>query len=757
MLPGRDAGDMSLSQYIVVIDGQIHTAMPVQSSLSEACHRVHLPRRCVKPTSMPMKKSLVCAVAWLALESAVLQSQQPAPRACAPRDSVALVLSGGGAHGLAHVGVLKVLDSLGLRPSLVIGTSMGAVIGAMYAGGMSGREIDSVTRQLPLEELFRRSPPLTFIASSDLRSPVVSFAPAFVVEQRGTTVRLQSPAARERQINALLDQLLLEPNMAAAGDFSRLPIPFVAVATDIRTRAPVLLDHGDLAQAVRASAAIPVVFAPVTRGDQTLIDGGLSSNVPVAAARARGGKRVVVSDVGEPIGRVTDVQSTTGMLSYLLNFLFDQGGYTLTDDDIAIHPEVDAFGLLSFSHDAVGPLIVAGHTAARSALHGCEPIASAAPRRRNLATDERRIADRLARLLDEGVYESVWLNPRRASDSTLAFRPVAAVAPGRMVGVGLGYDNHEGIHASLASANTALWDRRLSANGALSISEWRQQLLLIVSSLRSHSLRAPNERPGGVIELLPDPRSDEPPWSMLTRDLIRPTLSVTASHETVRLYDESGHEIARPNTRDLVGLAGVSAAFSGGWQGLLAPLAHLWREETNDASGAQTAVGGVLRLARVFPPRTSGPDQSTVPGIAGELLLTDRYRRAVATADIMTEAAGFHLQSRASFGVGRQLPLSAQLRLGGSLGFPGLMPNERQGERVGFASVAVSHALVGPVHWHVEAGRGYARSDDSFLAPNPWVSGGEIGLASDTPLGPVSVSYGVATVARRVFKLRIGT
>jgi len=362
---------------------------------------------------------LAGVVAGLALASAIARGQQPATAACALQsfqsaDSIAVVLSGGGAHGLAHIGVLEVLDSLGVRPTLVVGTSMGAVIGALYASGMSGRQIDSVVRQLPLEELFRRSPSMTFASTGNIADPIVTFTPAFVVEQLGATLRLQSPAARERQINALLDGVLLGPNLAAAGNFSRLPIPFVAVATDIRTRAPVLLDRGDLAQAVRASAAIPVVFAPVARDEQMLIDGGLSANVPVGVARARGARRTIVSDVGDIASRDVDVRSTAGMLSYLLDFLFDQP-YELAEHDVAIKPSVAAFGLLDFSHEAIGPLIASGYAAAHASMTSCEPAASRTPSRRSPTAEERRIGDRLARLLDEGFYESVWLNPRRRS------------------------------------------------------------------------------------------------------------------------------------------------------------------------------------------------------------------------------------------------------------------------------------------------------------------------------------------------------
>ena len=709
-----------------------------------------------------------------------IQGQQPAAGACSVvdggrGDSLALVLSGGGAHGLAHIGVLEVLDSLGIRPQLVVGTSIGALVGAMYAGGMSGKAIDSLARRLPLEELFGRYAPMSFVTSGDLTTPFVTLSPAFVVEQQGATVRLQSPAARERQVNALFDQLLLRANIAAGGDFSRLPIPFVAVATDMRTRAPLFLRGGDLAQAVRASAAIPIVFTPVALDDKMLIDGGLSANVPIAAAREARAGGLVVSDVGTAAGRLTDVQSTTGMLGYLLDFLFSQG-YALQGADVGIRPEVDAFGLLNFSHAAIGPLIDAGYRAARTALGSCAARSAPTPSSTPPSPDERRIADRLTRLMDEGVYESVWLNPRRfapprdslsklsTDPSALTFAPVASVAPGRMAGLGLAYDSHEGLRAWGASASTALVGGRLSANGAISVGEWRQQLFLTATGLRRHPLRAPNvARPGGVTELLPDPRSDEPPWSMLTRDLLRPSVSLTGSRETVRLYDDAGHELARSATRDLIAFGGATAAFSRGWQGALGPVLHLWRDDaTSPTSRSLSATGGLLRAARVFNVRTTGPDQSSLPSIAGELLWTDRYRRALVNADIMLERGGVQLRPRGSLGAGRDLPLAAQLVLGGRGGFPGLMLGERRGDRASFASLAVAHPLVGPLYWRVDVGRGHTRllsPPTSTLPPlqaQGWVTGVDGGIASDTPLGPLTISYGVSTGGRRVFKLRIG-
>ncbi|HEY7233450.1 MAG TPA: patatin-like phospholipase family protein [Gemmatimonadaceae bacterium] len=695
-----------------------------------------------------------------------------------PTEPIALVLSGGGAHGIAHIGVLEVLDSLGIRPNLVVGTSIGALVGALYAGGMSGKQLDSLVRRLPLDELFRRYPPVSFLTAGDLSTPIVTQSPAFVVEQYGASVRVQSPAARERQLNALLDQLLLRANVAAGGDFSRLPIPFVAVATDMRNRSPVVLRRGDLAQAVRASAAIPIVFAPVAVDEHILIDGGLTANVPVGVARESGAARLIVSDVGTIVGKALDAQSTTGMLTYLLDFLFSQGPYALTPGDIGIRPTVDEFGLLDFARDALEPLRRAGYDAARQTFSGCPAPRALLPRRGagTPSLDERRIADRLARLMDEGVYESVWLNPRRGitrADSLsiltdvgrLTFTPVATIAPGRFAGVGLAYDSHDGLIASVSSASTALAQGRVSVSGDVSVSEWRQQVLLVATALRRHPLRAENgARPGSLTELLPDPRFDEPPWSMLTRDLVRTTFSLTGTRQTIRLYDDEGHEIARPASRDVLAFAGGTATFGGGWEAALGPIEHVWWNNADEPTlQADNATGGLLRAARLFATRTSGPDQSSIPAIAGEVIFTSHYRRGLATADLITDRDGFQLRTRASLGAGVDLPLAAEIVLGGPAGFPGLLPGERRGDRVGFLSAALAHPLVGPVYWRVEAGRGWSQLDNpapgSLGTPEAegWITGADFGLAADTPLGPATISYGISTSGQRVFKLRVGS
>src|SRR6476619_2987533 len=272
----------------------------------------------------------------IVLISAPLRGQE-----CRP-DRVALVLSGGGAKGLAHIGVLRVLDSLGVRPALVVGSSMGAVVGALYASGYSGRELDSMARVVPLASLFRTYQPLA-PRSLGLLQPLV------VWEQGERGFAVQSASVVEAEANALVNAAMLRGNLLARGDFDSLPIPFRAVATDLSTRQTVVLRGGDLAQAVRASAAVPLLFTPERREGRFLIDGGLSANIPIAVARAEGAERVIVVDATEHPSDTVEVYTPLLVADRLVQFLFQQRPDSLRPGDLYIRPDVGGFASLNFS------------------------------------------------------------------------------------------------------------------------------------------------------------------------------------------------------------------------------------------------------------------------------------------------------------------------------------------------------------------------------------------------------------------------
>lgn len=198
--------------------------------------------------------------AWLV--DGALQSEagieSPTPNAARPR--LAIVLGGGGLRGYAHIGVLQALDEAGLRPDLVVGTSIGAIIGAAYAAGV------------PPDELWRRANTMQVSALAD----VTFRGPGFV---KG-----------EALAHWARDLVGLQP-------LERFPLRFAAVATDVDRGLAYVITHGDAGQALRASAAIPGLFLPVRSGGSVLVDGGVTSLVPVLAARALRAELVVAVDI----------------------------------------------------------------------------------------------------------------------------------------------------------------------------------------------------------------------------------------------------------------------------------------------------------------------------------------------------------------------------------------------------------------------------------------------------------------------------
>ncbi|HEX6617361.1 MAG TPA: patatin-like phospholipase family protein, partial [Gemmatimonadales bacterium] len=293
-----------------------------------------------------------------------------AQRCSAPR--TALVLSGGGAKGVAHIGALRVLDSLGIHPDLVVGTSMGAVVGALYASGYSGRELDSLTRIVPISALFRSYQPLA-PRSLGILQPLVAW------EQGERRFALQSASVDEAAASALVNSAMLRGNLLARGDFDSLPIPFRAVATDLADRRTVVMRSGDLAQAVRASAAVPLLFAPEYRDGRYLTDGGLSANVPVRVARAEGAERVIVVDATEHLSDTVESESPLLVADRLVQFLFHQPAAPLGPEDVLIRPAVDGFASLNFAPRRLERLLELGASAADSVLE--PPVCPVPPAR----------------------------------------------------------------------------------------------------------------------------------------------------------------------------------------------------------------------------------------------------------------------------------------------------------------------------------------------------------------------------------------
>jgi NTE family protein len=207
------------------------------------------------------------------LNSLLLFSQQKTPN----KDTkVGLVLSGGGAKGLAHIGALKVIEDSGVKIDYIAGTSMGAIVGALYASGYSADELTKIFKEVNFEELIRdnfdRKDRSFFDRKDTDRHAVVLPFNKF---------KLSFPSSISKGQKTYNFYVKLLDHVKDIEDFSKLPIPFLCIGTDLETGNQVILDKGYLPDAISASSAIPTLFEPIKLNDKLLIDGGVSNNYPI--------------------------------------------------------------------------------------------------------------------------------------------------------------------------------------------------------------------------------------------------------------------------------------------------------------------------------------------------------------------------------------------------------------------------------------------------------------------------------------------
>ena len=221
----------------------------------------------------------------------------------AERPKVGLVLSGGGARGFAHVGVLKALEAAQVPVDVIVGTSMGAIVGGLYASGLSAADLEREILAVDWDGLFSTREPRQLL-SQRRKEEDFELSPALALGIRDGEFRLPTGAVSSRSLEVLLRRYTLSTRHLA--DFDQLPTPFRAVATDMETGQPVVMDRGDLSVALRASMSVPGVFSPVAVGERILGDGGLVNNLPVDVARALGAEVIIAVNIGTPLaGRET--------------------------------------------------------------------------------------------------------------------------------------------------------------------------------------------------------------------------------------------------------------------------------------------------------------------------------------------------------------------------------------------------------------------------------------------------------------------
>ena len=282
---------------------------------------------------------------------------------------IGLVLGGGGARGAAHIGVLKVLERERIPIHAIAGTSIGSIVGGLYAAGYSPEEIEQAIGSIDWLDIFHDG---TARRERPMRQKETDIGTVANLEVGLAEGHLTFPTTlvRGQKLGLWLRRMFL--GRGNVDSFDDLPIPFRCVATDIGEVKPVVFQSGDLALAVRASMAVPGAFAPVKHEGRVLVDGGIVNNVPIDIARQMGVDRVIVVDVGQPLAPADSVNSGVEILVQMVSGMMrdrsQQSLSRMSSDDVLIRPDLGKLTSASFQEaiTGVGP----GEQAAMAALEG---------------------------------------------------------------------------------------------------------------------------------------------------------------------------------------------------------------------------------------------------------------------------------------------------------------------------------------------------------------------------------------------------
>jgi len=723
-------------------------------------------------------------VAAIALLCAPGPSSAIADAAGRPR--IGLALSGGGARGAAHIGVLRVLEENRIPVDLLAGTSMGALVGGLYASGLSPAQLDSVIAAIDWTETFADNIPRgdrSFRRKRDDDLFLVKHKPGL----RGGRLLFPPGILDGHRVDLLLKRLTLP--VVTVRDFDDLRVPYRAVAADIVNGDAVVLDHGDLALAMRASMSIPTAFAPREIDGRLLVDGGIVDNLPIELVRRMGADVIIAVDISTPpLGR-DELYSVLAITTQLATLSSEQNKHrqivSLAAPDVFLRPELGSITVASFDH--AGDAVAIGARAAEAALGELRKLAvspeayrdylearAARDMRRGSPTisavrivNRSRLADpvlaalvdapigapldvpRLERGLDRiyglELFESVYYDVEPAPQGNLLtiHARERAWGPNYLQGGVAVFEDFEGpnFNVALAYSRTAV-NRR---NG-----EWRVGFQV-------------GQEPGAWTEFYQP--LDHRLGTFLELDL-------SAGERSINVFDAGGHK------RSELGITRYGGALAAGreigtWGELRAgvlreggriavqvgdPAIPSSRNDTGEAF-AQFCVD---ELDEVAFPRRGGRVLARFSAGLDALGSRTEYEQAVVDASAHA-TRGRHtamLGATAATTLQSDAPFERRFRLGGLAQLSGLEQDERVGQHALLLRAGLYRRIadlqVLPVYAGLlaEYGNVYqARSQVEFEAG---IATGSIFLGVDTLVGPLCVAYGRAEGGRANYYLTLG-
>jgi len=738
--------------------------------------------------SRPGSLAPICLVVLLLILQGEAALAQPAETD--PRPRIGLVLGGGGARGAAHIGVLRELERLRIPVDAIAGTSMGAIIGGLYASGHGVDDLERIVSSLDWNDAFtddeKRSNKRYRRKQDDIDYPI-----GFELGIRDGRLQLPKGAIAGQKVGLILRELTLHVPVGA--DFDELPIPFRAVASDLATGEQYEMGQGDLAVAIRASMAAPGIIAPVPVDGRTLVDGGLGGNVPVDTVRGMDVDVVIAVDVEFPLYEPEQLQSALDISAQMLTILVRNQTReqlsTLEAGDVLIRPDLGQFGSTDF--DRIAEAIEPGAEAARSVAVRLGKYALAAEDyARHLAERQQRVEpmpERIdfLRVTSDGKLAPQVLRARLDTERGDAVDPDALATD---AGALYGLHGFERVDYRLLRENGAA-GVEFAARGK----SWGPNFLVFGLSLQDDfegatafnvaarltrtSINALGAEWRNDLQLGTQPlfRSEfYQPLSFDSRYFVAPRLEVGQSNFNVF---EDEFRLARYRVSDAEAGFDIGREL-GNWGELRLGLFRGYADasvKVGDpalpAIDASTG-GAFVRLAV----DTLDDGQIPTDGMRGSLQWTDGTDRLGADNDVDTLEASLGLVrtfGRHSFEIAGLFNVAFEetglvqnfFPLGGFLRLSGLARGEISGP----------HAAVGRLVWYRRTGNtggglfdiplyigasleaGNVWSDRDNIGFDDMITSGSLFLSLDTYFGPLYLAAGLAEGGRSNFYLSVGT
>lgn len=702
----------------------------------------------------------LCVLCALCGSSVIALAQDTTSRI--PRPRIGLVLSGGSAKGFAHIGVLAALERAGVPIDVVAGTSMGAVLGGFYAIGYTPQEIREIAASQDWPALLGDRSDRQMLVP-DRR--VVGSRTVISFPVRGGRVTLPSGVVRGTAIMRLLERVTWPAQ--AVRDFTQLPLPFAAVATDVETGDAVVLTTGVLAQAMRASMAITGAIQPIRLNGRLLMDGGVARNLPAQDARALGADILICSDVSGPLLKGDDLRSIVDIVIQTVAFQMAQHNEEQRRlCDVLIQPDVK--GLSTFSFQAVDEWIRRGEAAAALHADTLRRLASVADTSAKSRTVARLLPDSV--LVSDIVVQGVTAQQAR----NVVTRAVGLRVPARLSA--RSFDRALSRLAATHLFARATYRIDITPSDTIAVIEveaqpqdqvglgfrfddHRKAALLFTGTLYNWL------QYGSTLDA--DVRLGEPTQfgiSYLAGRGVVSNFSLGAEARYTRaLLDlfEGGERIADVNTR-VATLTGGAARTLGRTTvaGVRAGLEHVdadFRIPESDTAQKRTYYTAAALIWRdtfdrsVFPTRGISLRLRSEVGndrIEGSTSFTQHI------ADVeqilpLTRTTVLRLRAVAGVARGDDLPVHRVFFLGGTIPAPafpetqpifwGLKPNERSGRAVQVVRVSVQREILSDVYGIVGVNVGSAL-DRWRVRSSEYIAGWAASLGMATPIGPVELT-----------------